>query len=378
VVNTRISSLATGGAYASTDEQPVVETAGVGPVKKTGSQLAEFIRDTIGAANVGGTGITFTPNDGSDTLTFDLTDMAEATIKGRSAGSGTGAPEDLTGAQVREITGNREVLTADRTYFVNASTGSDSNDGLSSGAPFLTIQKALDVVGGLDRSIYDVTIDATGSFSVTDGGSGALIAKFGPGSGSITLDGDTSGGGTANTDITQTNNGGFDRGIITVTNNGTCRAFVVQNLELLAGGSTSAIRHLFSGTGGILEWGNVKFSGSTTQAHIRVDVTGYAECIATYEINSGGVNHYQITTGSTLRVVNITGITVTGTPNFTAEFAGCDNLSTVEVNGSSYSGSATGKRYDVNHNSSINTNGGGANFFPGNAAGTTGSGGQYN
>ncbi|MBE0560378.1 MAG: hypothetical protein IH622_06075 [Ochrobactrum anthropi] len=40
-------------------------------------------------------------------------------------------------------------------------------------------------------------------------------------------------------------------------------------------------------------------------------------------------------------------------------------------------GSATGKRYNVYSNGTINTYGGGANFFPGTTAGTASSGGQY-
>jgi hypothetical protein len=40
-------------------------------------------------------------------------------------------------------------------------------------------------------------------------------------------------------------------------------------------------------------------------------------------------------------------------------------------------GTATGTRYLSGSNSVINTNGGGANFFPGSGAGSTATGGQY-
>lgn len=60
---------------------------------------------------------------------------------------------------------NREVLAANRTYYV-ATTGSDSNDGLTVGTPFLTIQKAVDTVAGLDLGIFDATISmADGAYS---------------------------------------------------------------------------------------------------------------------------------------------------------------------------------------------------------------------
>jgi hypothetical protein len=43
-----------------------------------------------------------------------------------------------------------------------------------------------------------------------------------------------------------------------------------------------------------------------------------------------------------------------------------------------YSGAATGSRYGAALNGVIQTNGGGATYFPGNSAGSTSVGGQYN
>jgi hypothetical protein len=49
-------------------------------------------------------------------------------------------------------------LQAAQTYYVNASTGSDSNNGLTSGTAFLTIQKAINTTLSLNMNGYNVSI----------------------------------------------------------------------------------------------------------------------------------------------------------------------------------------------------------------------------
>src|SRR5262249_49197290 len=82
----------------------------------------------------------------------------------------------------------RERLSAARTYFVNFNTGNDANDGLTSGTPFKTIQKAIDVAAALDSSIYDVTIQLAGAMTHSIGG--GLIGKSMVGAGAIIILGD--------------------------------------------------------------------------------------------------------------------------------------------------------------------------------------------
>ncbi len=78
------------------------------------------------------------------------------------------------------------------------------------------------------------------------------------------------------------------------------------------------------------------------------------------------------------KVQGTAALAVSGTPSFATAFARVAILGIINNNGSfSVTGSATGVRYSGVLNGVINTGGGGANFFPGNAAGATGTGAQY-
>lgn len=86
----------------------------------------------------------------------------------------------------------REVLTANRTYYVSL-TGNDSNNGLTTGTPFLTIQHTIDIVASLDMSIFSITIDlwlATGIGTIVY--DEQIVLKDPVGAGNVTITGNTS------------------------------------------------------------------------------------------------------------------------------------------------------------------------------------------
>ena len=96
----------------------------------------------------------------------ERTGLGDLTIQ-----SNSGLPTSMSIAEIAGggggSSGGREVLTANRTYYV-ATTGSDSNDGLTVGNPFLTIQKALDVAATIDLAGFAVTVDvADGTYTTS-------------------------------------------------------------------------------------------------------------------------------------------------------------------------------------------------------------------
>ncbi len=257
--------------------------------------------------------------------------------------------------------GGREVLTANRTYYVRTD-GSNSNDGLSnaSGGAFLTIQKAIDIVAALDLSIYNVTIQV-GSGTYT---SGAAVNGAWIGAGTVTLRGDTT--TPANCIISTTG-----AACISCSSNGRLN---VEGFEFRTTTSGSA---LDASTGGFITVsGNVSF-GACAANHLRA--TQYGSILinaVNYTINGSAVRHHSASPAGYINLVNLT-VTLTGTPAFSGGFAFADRLGFITNTNVIYSGSATGARYAANSNAVINTNGGGANFFPGSVAGSAATGGQY-
>lgn len=257
----------------------------------------------------------------------------------------------------------REKLTAARTYYVRTD-GSDSNDGLAnnSGGAFLTIAKAISTVAALDLSIYDVTIqiqDATWSGSLTH-----VTAPW-VGSGTVTLQGNTA--TPANCVLS---------GIQPVRVQNFGSKLTITGFTIV---STSV--GLQAIDGGTLTLGASMVFGACTSAHMRTNGPGSA-IIATsisYTITGGSARHVWASPGGFYNLFNTT-VTITGAAMAISTFAVADRLGLINANSMTFAGdfaTTTGSRYSAASNAVINTSGGGANYFPGNAAGATATGGQY-
>lgn len=267
-----------------------------------------------------------------------------------------------SGAVSLPLTPRREILTANRTYYVRTD-GSDANTGLAntSGGAFLTIQKAIDTVAGLDLSVYDALIQV-GAGTYTS----QVALKTIVGAGLVTLRGDTS--TPANVVISTT-------GADCILGNFIQARYHIEGFRLTA---ATAGRGIF-GLGGAL---NITF-GSLEFASVP---SGYYQIAAGQGCSIVANANYAIVggAGSGMHIfcsnahVSIAGrtVTLTGTPPF-GEFVRAIFLGLVEAQSATFSGSATGARYNAFGNAVIYTNSGGATHFPGNASGAASSGGQY-
>lgn len=256
--------------------------------------------------------------------------------------------------------GGRERLVANRTYYVRTD-GSNSNNGLAntSGGAFLTIQKAIDTVAGLDISTYNVTIQvADGTYTTAMLINGAWV-----GSGTVTILGNTTTPAnvilnTTSSDLLQCINGG---------------RITISGAELK---TTTSGNCLHAISAGAITLGSALRFGACATYHMWAELNGVISSNVSYSIvGAAGVHYASITNG----VIKVSGgtVTVTGTPAFSAAFAYVTRASLLEVIGTTFSGSATGTRYIVSENSVVFVNAAGATYFPGNAAGSTSGGGQY-
>jgi len=258
--------------------------------------------------------------------------------------------------------GFRRRLTADLTLYVNGSTGSDSNDGLSAATPFATIQKAIDVVSGtLDTSIYTVTIQvAAGTYTA------ALICKQLIGSGSVQLFGDAT--TPANVTISVTN------GHCLATDG--IRGYKIKGFKLTTSGSGDCIRSI--GGGKIEINGNMNY-GACAGAHMFAGSKGVITNLANSYTVSGAPNiHWQVGQDGLLAVEALT-ITLTASITVT-NWAYAQDLSEIVCDGITFSlggNTVTGVRYGAADLSIINTGGGGASYLPGSSAGSSSGGSIY-
>jgi hypothetical protein len=258
-------------------------------------------------------------------------------------------------AAARANLGVREVLTANRTYYVRTD-GNNGNSGLAntSGGAFLTLQRAYDVITQtLDLGGLNVTVQiADGTY-----GGGLAVTQPWSGGGAVTLQGNS--GTPANVIISTTGADCFSTtGVLP-------GVLAIKDMKLQTTTSGSGINHQAVG---VLQFSGINF-GACATVHLLTSLSGASiVCTGNYTISGGAIYHAVVSKSAVINIQSRT-ITLTGTPAFASAFALVNPFGLLVIDGNTFSGSATGVRYSVSNGGTIYTGGAGTTYLPGGTAG---------
>jgi len=265
---------------------------------------------------------------------------------------------------IRDTTGRR-LLTADLDLYV--STAGDDNNAGTSASPYRTIQKAWDVAkASFDVAGHNIKIHlAAGTYA-------SFVAAGQPmGAAGVSIIGDMN-----NTGSYVISGAAGSSGAVVAMNSA---AVTLEGIKLISATSAGA----YATSSGYIAIKKVEFGACSTY-HIAADNAGRVE-VQTIDSYTSRYP-YLITGAAQVHLCSVSGgfiqvpysnVTISGSPNFSAEFALSGPLGRIDASGSIYGGSATGKRYFADSLGYIETSGGGSSFFPGNTAGTLGAYGVY-
>jgi hypothetical protein len=256
-------------------------------------------------------------------------------------------------------TGIRTMLTANTTFYIST-TGNDSTGNGTSGNPWLTRQYAWNyILNNLDLAGYTVTVQiANGTYTANFNPVGMAVGQ--KSYGQIIFNGNSA---TPSNVVMNPSSSACFSGV-------NC-AYQIQNM-LLENANNDCID---TSNNGIVEVGaGIIFGSAPNGCHMRTASPGASIIINdSYTISGGAQAHYQSQcTGSQIDIQSGVNVAITGMPAFSQAFA-------VVVGGNiffqstpaTFSGSATGTRYSATLGGTIQTQGSGASYLPGNAAGSS-------
>lgn len=259
-----------------------------------------------------------------------------------------------------------QVLTAPRTYYINPATGSDTaNDGLSSGAPFQTVQKALNAAALFNFNGFNVTINcAAGNYA-------QFAAVPINGSGSVRIIGDTV--TPANCTVNGLTAAAIDCGM---------PGYFCEGFKVVSSLSSPASPGVRSYASGNLTIKNFEF-GACNIAHVLADIGGNIGIAGETDnpsnfirISGGAPYHLWANSGGRITTYRPL-LQITGSVTFSLfAFANFGSLLAVyqSITGAGF---VIGQKFLAALNGIVATNGGGASYLPGTVAGSTQTGGQY-
>ena len=370
-----ILQVISGSAATTGSEIPPTPTNGWVPlylIDLVGGQTAITTAQIIKAGPSVGTGV---PN------TYPYAPFLAGFLASHHSGNAGQAPKVNLANEVQGIlpysnmSAVRQLLAAPLTVYVNNSTGSDSNNGLTAGTAFKTIQAAVNALyHNYDHNGNIPTISvANGTYTGSPGANNSLITITGLplGAASLNLTGNAGSPGSVTLSSTTGNT-------ITMQNG----ANVVFSGFTITSSGAPGTSTLYTGGYGLIvasavcTIGNVVFGAC---ANVGLIATSGATVSANGNplTFTGGGTYAAISQAGALLWLHGSTITYSGTPAYSGANIGASSCGNVDVSSCTFVGSASGSRYFVNLNGTLYTANAGATFIPGGTAGTTANGGQY-
>lgn len=248
----------------------------------------------------------------------------------------------------------RRVCTADLTLYVST-TGNDANDGLAPETAFLTLQAAFDhAVARYDFRGKALTIQlANGTYAGGLNASCALMNCL-----AMTIQGNTS-----NAASVVLQGGVVIYGMVSTG----------VNLQWLTAAYITARNN-----GYVILSGTIRLTGGAGSSLLQATMSSFISATAASIVFAGsGASAITAVYNSTVYLFGCT-LSQAGAYTYTSFTCYASMCSTVYMlSGTTWSGSATGTRYQAARNGIIETNGGGASFIPGSVAGSVNGQGQY-
>ncbi|MFO7297084.1 MAG: DUF2793 domain-containing protein [Pseudomonadota bacterium] len=255
-------------------------------------------------------------------------------------------------------TPRREVLGASRTYYVDPNTGSDANDGLSPSSAFQTIQKAIDSALNVDAAGHTVTIQlADGIYT-----SGGWINRAMFDGSQLNIIGNPA--APSNVEIAVT-------GANAILVDGAGAKVRLEGLKI------SGDVGVWARNGAVVFLTGKNAFGSCSFRHIGADNGAFVEMLGGEISIEGAAPHHLYADAGGHIFYALGSVNIVGTPDFPFGFAHAQSTGLITSYGVTWSGTATGPRYQAMLNAVINVNGAGPEYFPGDTAGVLASGGQY-
>lgn len=253
----------------------------------------------------------------------------------------------------------RTRLVASTNFFVSNS-GNDSNNGLTSGTAWATLQNAYTVLqNNYDLAGFRATINVAAGTYAAMTATGKITGALNEASVIFS--------GAAATVLTSSAPACF---FATGGAQFTVSGFTVQNNNSGASGV------------GVLDAGTVILIGTgmafafCSGSHMLATGGATIKISATYAITNGAGVHYNANGFGTIGTTTSITVALSGTIGFPASFANASVNAVLSTTGITFTGLATGVKYVVSSNSTINV-GGNPNYFPGSIAGTAASNGIY-